>query len=394
MLGKASANADRMVVGLSGYLLLNLRQDLLLRHGSCAMLDMLHGRFCAWLVLSLLLPASFCLECNLDGGEYVEEYWLMFNIETCHACPLGRYRRQELACEISDGTKECPKCTPCPEGRSTKQKGATSAEACDVEWNVTSIMHWVSIWIVDAFLSSLVVVVPCCCIICCCCRAAGKDSAREVANAASASTTGTSGPSGASTRRNGSKSSVRPDQVNISVRHGSKGSVRSVRSVRANCDDVLPISLNGDTYGDAGDGSRQGSKTSQRVSSKARPAWPGPALSSLSSQAETSQPSQRASTNFLTVAARSSSSGRHGSKNSSRPIHDNSSPSAVQKSPRSRSHRSVRIIDPSEAQDEQEDPQRWAFPSPKEGPSAESPDKAGEAPSRGIISVQEVQEFN
>ena len=93
------------------------------------------------LVLFFVLPSE-SLECNLDGGEYVEEYVLVFSIETCHACPLGRFRPPEPPCaSLSENKRECSKCAPCPEGWTTKQKASVRQEQCDVEWNATSFMH-------------------------------------------------------------------------------------------------------------------------------------------------------------------------------------------------------------------------------------------------------------
>jgi len=359
------------------------------RDGPNAVLTMLRG-----CVLALLfLPGSHGVECNVDGGEYLEQYWLMFPMESCHECPLGRYRRAEMACTQLSGqeTKECPKCTPCPEGLSTKQKASTTEDACDVEWNMTSFMHSVSILIVDAFLASLVVLIPCCCLICYCCRLAGKDSARaDIARESNVVTVGAR-----NTGRHGSKSSVRPDGdchtstvVNIaarkSTRNSSKDSTRGV--ARADTDgssNVTPVvAINS--------GSRQGSKTSNR------PKESGSSdhittvemfVADTTGTPMSLRPTLSTGSSNLLKAAPSSSS-RHGSKNSFRPSGTGNGGSALAapKSPRSRSHRSVRILDPADDAEQG----RWAFPSPKEAPKQSL---AGE-PSRGSMSVQEYQDLS
>ncbi|CAE7288307.1 unnamed protein product [Symbiodinium sp. CCMP2456] len=359
------------------------------RDGPSTVLTMLRG-----CVLALLwLPGSQSIECNVDGGEYMEQYWLMFPMESCHECPLGRYRRAEMACnQLSGQAKECPKCTPCPEGRSTKQKASTTEEACDVEWNVTSFMHSVSILIVDAFLASLVVLIPCCCLICYCCRLAGKDSARaDIARESNVVTVGAR-----NTSRHGSKSSVRPDGchtgtvVNIgarkSTRNGSKDSTKGI--ARADTDgssNVFPVSA-------TNSGSRQGSKTSNRAR-EIRETGSSDHITTVEKFVGdtagcpmTFRPTlSTGSSNLLKVAPDSSS--RHGSKNSVRPSGTGNGVSSLAgpKSPRSRSHRSVRILDPAHDAEQA----RWAFPSPKEAPK----ESLAREP-RGSMSVQEYQDLS
>ena len=351
-----------------------------LSHESCATLRpvaMALGSFHALLV-SLVLPQSVAIaDCNLEGGEYVEEYWLMFNIETCHACPLGRYRPQEKACTFPSGDKQCPKCGPCPEGWTTKTKAAKRQEECDVEWNATSIMHWLSIWIVDAFLASLVVVIPCCCILCCGCRYFGKDSAKLAIEGTVSGSEVTVGAQNSG--RHGSKSSVQPHGDDASTatvcpresgRHGSKGSVRP--DGRSSSKMLTVSSVHND--------SRQGSKTSTRAGIGVSP---GDRHASKQSE----QTDMRSSSSFLAVSAPSGR--RQGSKSSKSSVRPDGGSTSKEisgdadsyVSPGRRELRSVRIIEPPEVNEPE--PSRWAFPPPtvERGPGGGSSD--------GNISVQE-----